>query len=148
METKDMKPWKICVIIFVAVVIGLLIYILVSSTTKTEQIEDENFGIQVSEDVSLDGTIESMESLRWNCSRITQDGNVIMVEIFFINSSGTEKVEEGPVTIEILNKSGDVITSKGFKITEIEPNYGTAYLIADFERIELQEINNINVIFK
>ena len=150
-EAGTKNVWKICFIVAVLIIIGLVVYIFVGPNLKnnvaagkqadknagTSQSEEDTFrNIRLDEDITTDGRIEGIENLRWNNARITQHDKEMEVSIMLNNESEKEKIPANNLTVKLLDKSGNVIATKDVEMKEIAAKYGYSSLEMKFEEIK------------
>ena len=156
--------WKICSIISILVIIGLVIWNIclnkkiaenpseakekLSQTAKTneEEYDEEMKQIRINEDFSKNGTIENVENVRWSNANIMQYDDEMDIDIMLNNESQNETIAARTLTVKLLDKEGKVIKEQDVEMKEIPANYGYTNLDLHFDITEVMIIYDIQIV--
>ena len=134
--------------IYILIIIVLLIIIAIMGVqlvniNKEEPIAEEKsndsnnvperfVSIRFNEDISVDGTIEEIEDLRFNHIRIDEDDFSIRADFMLENMSEND-IEAQKLKVSFYNKEGKEILSKQIETQKIEAN-GYQSIKIEFEK--------------
>ena len=104
--------------------------------------------IRIDEELSMEGTVEGIEDLRWNDARITQYDNKIEVYIMLTSISEAEKIPARKLDVKLIDKSGKEIATKEAEMQEISDKFGYTTLELVFDTSEKEVIYDIQIVAK